>query len=257
MKYLVYLFPLALLIACNKDQPPTGPTTPTWFYLDLTGYGETLQPGYLKIYSDSSWEKYGGIDTVNGTAYVSTVASDSTLSYYTLATGQYAGYKLTGLDPILFDVPVPFLPTHWPSDSTFARTATFTVAGYSVSVTDLYTLIDTAVIVTPLGSFSPAPHFHNVTYAVASDGATGYASQDIWTARGPGVIVTMQQGQSAVYFVRGYVNGKSWEGTTSAQKTAPQGGLSHRGGLRGLLRFSEPGVSWGPVRNKSIFLPKP
>ena len=34
MKYLVYLFPLALMIACNKDQPPTGPTTPTLFYLD-------------------------------------------------------------------------------------------------------------------------------------------------------------------------------------------------------------------------------
>jgi len=66
-------FPSGPYDCCNKDQPPTGPTTPTLFYLDLTGYGETLQPGYLKIYSDSSWEKYGGIDTVNGTAYVSTV----------------------------------------------------------------------------------------------------------------------------------------------------------------------------------------
>lgn len=242
MKYLVCLFLLVIMVACNKDQAPTAPATSPWFYLDFTGYGEALQPGYLKVYSDSSWEEYGGIDTVNGTAYVSALTSDSALSYYTLATGQYAGYKLMGQDPIIFDAPLPFLPTHWPSDTTFARTATFTLSGYSVSITDFYTLIDTAGIVTPVGNFSPAPHFQDVTYVAVSDGSTGYASQDIWTARGPGVVVTVQQGQSAVYFIRGYVNGQTWGSASLAQKTVPQGGLSRQGGLRGLFRQSGGGV---------------
>jgi hypothetical protein len=252
MKYLVCLFPLVIMVACNKDQAPTAPAASPWFYLDFTGYGEALQPGFLKVYSDSSWEEYGGIDTVNGTAYVSTLTSDSSLSYYTLTTGQYAGYKLTGQGPIIFDAPLPFLPMHWPSDTTFARTATFTFSGLSVSITDFYTLIDTAGIGTPVGNFSPAPHFQDVTYVALSDGSTGYASQDIWTARGPGVVVTVQQGQSAVYFIRGYVNGQSWGSASLAQKILPQGGLSHHVGLRGLFRQSGGAVpSWHALSKTS------
>lgn len=257
IKYLVCLLPLVLVLACTKGETPTGPTTPAWFYFDFTGYGETLEPNYIKIYSDSSWEKYRGIDTVKGTGYISAIASDSTLYYYTVATGQYAGYKLRDQDPIIFDAPSPFLPTRWPSDTTFARTATFTLMGYSVAITDFYTLIDTTGIVTPLGKFSPAPHFLHMTYIKVSDGEAYYGSQELWAARGPGVIITEQQGQPAVYFIRGFVNGKTWDSSTPVQKPALRGAFSSAVGLRGLLRSSTSALSSALVRSKAPLLPTP
>lgn len=255
IKHCFCLFLAVLLNACTQNNP-TGPAPQAWFYLDFTGYGEKIEPGYVKVYSDSSWEEYGGIDTVNGTAYLSILSSDSSLAFYTQSSGQYAGYKLLNQDPIIFDSPLPFLPTRWPSDTSFARTATFTLQGYFVKVTDLYTLVDTAGIATPVGNFSPSPHFEDDTYVSASDGESGYASRDIWTARGPGVIVTAQSGLSAVYLVRGYVNGINWGSPASARNFAARGGDSRELGLTEVLRRWKSGVRGAFAGGRSLFLPK-
>jgi hypothetical protein len=256
MKYLICLLVIVLLDGCTQNNPPTAPDAQSWFYLDFTGYGETMGPGYLKVFSDSSWEEYYGIDTVNGTGYVSILSSDSSLMFYTQTTGQYSGYRIPGQDPVIFDAPLPFLPTRWPSNTTFARTATFTLMGLSVAVTDFYTLVDTGGLVTPVGTFSPVPHFEDDTYLEASDGETGYASQDLWTARGPGVVLTAQQGQPAAYFIRGYVNGKAW-GSALPSWNAVAGGRSPDVGLRGLLRILRTGSSGLYAGRTSTFLPKP
>jgi hypothetical protein len=220
------LLPVFLLLACNKALTPTGPDTGPWYYFDLTGYGETLGPGYFKVFSDSTWQKYAGIDTLMGTAYVSVISSDSTLSLYTTATFQYAGYQLSGQVPIIFDNPLPPLPAHWASDTAYGRTATFTYNGYFVEITDYYSLVDTDSVATPVGNFSPAAHMLDETYLSASNGGTGYGAQDIWLARGPGEIVSVQQGQPAVFFVYGYVNGRSWGGNAPVQRVASRHNLA-------------------------------
>ncbi len=257
MKYFFCLLLPVIVSSCTRNDVPTGPDNQSWFYLDFTGYGESLVPGYLKVYSDSSWEQYGGIDTVNGTAFVTVLSSDSSMTFYTQPTGQYAGYQLPGQDPIIFDSPLPFLPARWPSDTTFARTATFTLMGYYVAVTDFYTLVDTAGVLTPVGSFSPVPHFEDVTYLEASDGETGYASQDLWTARGPGVVVTEQQGNPAVYFLHGFVNGKTWGGPAPPRTVAAERGISPAAQLSGLLRTWKPGIRGVFAGRRSPVLPKP
>jgi len=218
MKYLICCLPVFFLLACNQAATPTGPATGPWYYFDFTGFGETLGPGYLKVFSDSSWEKYAGIDTLQGTAYVSVLSSDSTISLYTPGTLEYAGYQLLNQAPIIFDNPLPPLPTHWPSDTSYGETATFTYMGYSVGITDYYTLVDTDSVATPVGNFSPAAHIFDQTYLIASNGGTGYYTQDLWLARGPGEVVSEQQGQSAVFFVYGYVNGKTWGGAAPMQR---------------------------------------
>jgi hypothetical protein len=56
MKYLFCCLPVLLSLACNKASTPTGPDTGPWYYFDLTGYGETLGPGYLKVHGKSTRE---------------------------------------------------------------------------------------------------------------------------------------------------------------------------------------------------------
>jgi len=255
MKYVVCLLPLLLVPACTSGDIPVGIINPPFFYFDFTGYGEKLEPGYIKVYSDSSWDKYLGIDTVNGTAYVSTIASDSTLNYFTVSTGQYAGYRVAGQDPVIFDAPYPFLPARWPSDSTIGRSVRFTSMGSTVTVTELYTLQDTAAVATPVGTFSPTPHFLQETYVTLSGGQTLYGSQDLWAARGPGLIITLQQGGTPVYFVRGFVNGRSWDGTASVQKSARRGALAPQVGLKGPAGSSSSLLSIPSSRGRGLFVP--
>ena len=174
MKQFFSLLLLLVFVGCTEDGTLTGPSAPTetptqtptvpppaptWYYVDLTGYSEALEPNYMKVYSDGSWEKYGGIDFVNGKAYLAIVASDTTRYYYTMTTGQYAGYKQPSGDPIMFAVPQAFLPTRWRSDTTVTLASNFTHMGYLVSVTTSYKLVDTARVVNSLGSFSPVAYF--------------------------------------------------------------------------------------------------
>lgn len=217
MKYIFCCLPLLLLLACNNASGPTGPDNGPWYYFDFTGYGEDLSPGYFKVYSDSTWQKYAGIDTVLGTAYVAVLADDSTLSLYSTGANLYAGYQLNGQAPIIFDSPLPPLPTRWPSDTTYGRVATFTYNGIFVQITDYYTLVDTDSVATPVGNFSPAAHILDQTYLITSNGGSGYDAQDIWLGRGPGEIVYAGQGQAAVFFMYGYVNGTAWGGYGQGQ----------------------------------------
>jgi hypothetical protein len=257
MKYVVCLLPLLFVTACNKADIPIGFISGPPFKFAFTGFGETLEPGYLKVFSDSSREQYRGIDSVNGTLYLSTIAGDSTLIYYTFVAHQYAGYKLAGQDPIIFDAPLPSLPARWSSDTAVARTATFTVGGNAVSITDTYTLLDTAAVVTPLGSFSPAPHFLDQTSVSVSNGGSFSGSQEFWLARGPGEIITIQAGQSPVYFIYGFVNGVTWGGTTAVQKSPPGSGVTPEVGLRGLPRLLKSILPMTIVQRKALFAPSP
>jgi len=256
MKYFVCLLLLVLAAACTTGENTVGIINPPSFKFDFTGYGERLEPAYVKIFSDSSWEEYGGVDTVKGTGYLSTLTNDSSRYYYTLATRQYAGYRIAGQAPVIFDVPLPLLPAHWSSDTSFSRTATFTAAGYSVSITDAYTLLDTAAVVTPLGNFSPAPHFLDETYVTVSDGEAFYGSQEFWAARGPGVIITAQSGQSAVYFIRGDVNGIAWGSSTTVQRYS-QGDITQAVGVRGLFLVSRSDLLRAIARRKGLILQQP
>jgi hypothetical protein len=232
MKQSPLFFLLLVLFGCTKDGTLTGPSAPTetpivpppaqtWYYVDFTGYGELLEPNYLKAYSDGSWEKYGGIDSVNGTAYLVLAASDSTRHYYTTTTHQYAGFRQPKGGLIMFTAPRAFLPTRWRSDTTVVLASSFIYLGYSVLLTTTYTLVDTQRVVTSLGSFSPVAHFGVRIDMQASSGDASSTYQEIWLARGPGGIEFKDQGRGPVFFVHGYVNGRSWGNASSVHKTAP------------------------------------
>ena len=257
MKYVVCLLPLLLIPACGSNDIPVGIINPPFFYFDFTGYGEKLEPGYVKVYSDSSWDRYLGIDTVNGAAFIATLASDSSLNYFTVTAGQYAGYRVPGQDPVIFNAPYPFLPTRWPSDSTIGRSVSFTAMGSTVTITELYTLEDTAAVATPVGTFSPTPHFLLETYVTITNGQTLYGAQDLWTARGPGLVISLQQGGTPVYFIRGFVNGKAWDGSASVQTSARPGALAPRAGVQRPLGLSKALLSIPSVRGRGLFRPGP
>ncbi len=256
MKHFFCCLPVLVLLACNQAATPTGPANGSWYYFDFTGYGEALEPGYLKVFSDSTWQKYAGIDTLMGTAYVTVLSSDSSLSLYTTGTFEYAGYQLSGQAPIIFDSPLPPLPTHWPSDTTYGRTATFTYNGYFVEITDYYSIVDTDSVATPVGNFFPAVHIFDETYLIATNGGTGYGAQDIWLARGPGEIVYAQEGQSAVFFVYGYVNGKAWGGYAPAQRVVTRHNLVPAAPSNRMRSGSKSALLTGFVKGLSFFISK-
>jgi len=230
MKQSISLLLLLVLWGCTKDGTLTGPSAPaenptvppptqTWYYVDFAGYGEALEPNYMKVYSDGSWERYGGIDNVNGMAYLVIVASDTTRYYYTMSTHQYAGFRQPNGDLVMFATPRAILPTRWRSDTTVMLASTFTFMGYSVSVTTSYKLIDTECVVNSLGSFSPVAHFGVWVHMDASSGNASSTYQEIWLARGPGGIEFKRQDHDPVYFVKGYVNGRTWGPASSVHKT--------------------------------------
>jgi hypothetical protein len=246
MKQFVSALLLLGFLGCTKDGTPTGPSGPThtpvdpppaatWFYVDLTGYREDLGPGYAKVYSDSSWEKYGGIETVKGTAYLAILVSDSARYYYTMTTCQYAGHKLKGEDPIIFDEPNALLPASWRSDTTVTVTTKFAYMNNVVVMKTSYQLVDTVGIATPLGSFSPVLHFYVRVDITTSSGVAPSKYQDIWLARGPAGIKIQLQGRAPVYFDHGYVNGRSWGRPSNLCGTATRAASSAEAFVKGLL----------------------
>ena len=224
MRHFILFCAVTVLCGCSNDEGPVEPrtasteyTTPkdpgppaTAYSFDFTGYGETLEPGYSKTFSDGSWNKYVGMETVGGKTYKVVDADNGSRYYYTLTSGQYAGYRPPNDATVMFDAPEAQLPAGWNLKATVVSSVSFTYQGYSVSAKKSYTLIDTLRTVTVLGSFSPVAHFMLRLDLTASSGDASTTLEDVWVARGPGGIKFQIAGKTAAEFSYGYVNGTSW-----------------------------------------------
>ena len=224
MKNIIPLCVVVAMFGCANDDGPVGPTgpgtsdgtphetnpAPGAYSFDFTGYAETLEPGYVKTYSDGSWNRYAGKEVVNGTTYLAVDADNGARYYYTLVGGRYAGCRPPGESAVIFDAPQPMLPAGWNLYSTIVLSVNFSYGGYSVSAKTSYRLIDTAQAVTVLGSFAPVAHFTVQVDMTSSSGDASTTIEDLWVARGPGEIRFRYQGTNTAEFVYGYVNGRSW-----------------------------------------------
>jgi hypothetical protein len=246
MKYIAAVVIVFAFTGCSEEGPPTGPvgTTETRidppplapYYMDFSGYGESVEPGFIKVYSDGAWDKYAGVQIVKDRTYKTIVCADSSTHYYMEATGQYAGFREKGKNVVLFDVPMGTLPTRWRSDTTVTLSATFTQSGARVALVTSYVLADTGSLTTPVGAFSAVAHFR-IHVSISSSVGGGYSiSRESWVARGPGGVVMRQAEGASIYFVRGSVNGRSWGSPSGAQGPAGESALSAPVVARGLLR---------------------
>jgi hypothetical protein len=226
MRPLIFVYVLVIapiLLSCSKDDSPV--STPPPRTIRLIDYGSTLDSAYYKKWSDSSWEKFNRIVTVNGITYATTISSDSTEYYYT-ALG-YAGLKGRGLLLILFDNPLTSLPETLTFGQNYRRETTFYYQGYNFSLQIDESLEDTVSVSVPFGTFNPCLWL-KVKTTVTGAGQSQAQSGQIWLARGPSDVKQVLYSGATIVMVRGRVNGQGWGMPFPKQVAATPGGAPHR-----------------------------
>lgn len=193
-----------LLYSCKKNNP-VSPEAPPQTII-VSAYGEAFDSLYFKMWSDSSWSKFGGTIVINGTMYVIEVTNDGYESYYNELG--YAGFKPAGDALILFDRPITNLPDTLTFGEAYTRQTTFSYQGYLFTFAYEQTLVDTVSVSVPFGAFNPCLHFTNKV-TVAAGGQSEVQNVEFWIARGPGSI-KQTSGSISVVMVRGIVNGQGW-----------------------------------------------
>ena len=205
MKYpTLLIFSVVILISCKKNDP-VGPEPPLKTIV-VSAYREALDSLYFKMWSDSSWSKYGGSVVLNGNSYVVEVTNDGYESYYS-ATG-FAGFKQPGDALILFDKPITNLPDTLAFGEAYTRQTTFSYQGITFTLAQEQTLVDTVSVSVPFGVFNPCLHFAS-RVTVSASGQSDVQNVEFWIARGPGTI-KQASGPLSVVMVRGIVNGQGW-----------------------------------------------
>jgi len=188
----------------NVDSPVT-PEIPVVRKVYLPLYGERNDSTYIKVFSDSSWIKYGGWRTVNGNSYLSIVDRNNYHNYYNVF-GNFSGYDLTNHTPIIFQTPLPFLSDSLVIGQEYKRNTSFLYQGYTISLLYTDTVVDTVSITIPLGRFSNCLKFRTKT-EVWYSGNYQSATDSSVLAPHMGIIFLYSSG---IYFVRGTVNGHTY-----------------------------------------------
>jgi len=202
-----------LLAGCSQTSGPIAvigtPTTtiPSGPGFQLSPYGEQLDTLYLKVWSDSSWAKFGGWITVGTTTYF--VLSSSSGDEYYYGPSGYSGFVPYGGSLVLFDTPIGPWPDTLQLGGAIQQSTTFTYQGNPYALTMVNTLIDTQSVSAPFGVFDPCLHFQSIYYQTVA-GYTSYSISEFWDARGPGEIEDLNSLGQSTFMVRGHVNGKSW-----------------------------------------------
>ncbi|HUL43930.1 MAG TPA: hypothetical protein VLY03_06195 [Bacteroidota bacterium] len=211
MKIPIALYVLMLSIAvisCHNDESPVSPSPPGPKTMKMTGYGFTIDNSYYKVWSDSSWEEFGETVTINGIKYNTTYTSDGNEYFYSSAG--YAGYVPQGGSLILFDKPLPSLPSTLVFGKTYVLSTTFFYQGYNFTLKYEQSLQDTVSISVPCGIFNACLWF-NSKGTISAGGQSEVINEQFWQAKGPSTIkdVLLDSG-SGVVMVRGRVNDQGW-----------------------------------------------
>jgi hypothetical protein len=201
------LIPLVIIasfiVGCSDDRP----TQPERRTFDLSEYYESLDSLYYKVWSDGSSRQWHGRQTIGTTPYVIIRNNSGDMYYY--SAGGYAGFQTAGYSLILFDKPIPSLPSDVEFGKHIANTTTFSYGGYLFTMKITYALLDTASVAVTFGVFNPCPHFSEEIVLSAS-GESETTTSQFWIASGPGSIRLRNQDQTVIDMVRGFVNGQSW-----------------------------------------------
>jgi hypothetical protein len=210
MKYffctLLLLAPL-LFLCCDKEEFPASGQTDNQKKISVSAYGASLDSAYYKVWSDSSWEKFGQVVILNSMVYVTAINSYGDEHYYGAAG--YAGFQPYGGSLILFDTPLASLPDTLVFDHKYIRETTFTYQGYNYSLRMVQTLLDTVSVSVSFGTFNPCLWL-NSTSTLSVNGQSNVSSGQIWLAIGPSDIQQLLNTGIAISMVYGYVNGRNW-----------------------------------------------
>ncbi|MBI5214702.1 MAG: hypothetical protein HY960_03010 [Ignavibacteriae bacterium] len=197
-----------LFISCSEDEQPSGPPPPPPpKKISVRGYGALLESSYYKIWSDSSWEKFNRLITVNRVLYATTIDNHQNEFYY--SEFGYAGVKPKGQPLLLFDsIPAP-LPETLIAMETYRRRTTYTYGGNNYTVVTDQILLDTATVTVSFGTFSSCLWFKTIN-RVAVNGYLQETDSRTWLAKGPSSIQYESHVEERFKMVRGRVNGQGW-----------------------------------------------
>lgn len=172
-----------------------------------TDYGSTLESAYYKMWSDSTWEEFGRIVTVDSTTYA-TIVDDAGYEYYYSSQG-YAGFCPSGGSLILFDEPIPSLPDTLVFGKTYTQQTTFTSQGTAYTMKIVQTLQDTGTVTVGFGTFYDCLSFKSQT-TLSGGGSSNVTSSQYWLAKGPSELKRESSSGAVSLMLYGYVNGQSW-----------------------------------------------
>jgi hypothetical protein len=195
--------------ACNQPAP----TQPSFSgRVSISGYGESLDSTYYKVWSDSSWEEFYQDTVINGNTYTTILDSYGNEYYYD--SSGYAGFKLPQLFgdiAVIFDSSLSSLPDTMVGGLNYLFRTTFSLQGINYGLIDQETLVDTSTVGVPFGTFTNCPGIQS-SQAITSGGMV-VAGNDVlyWLAKGPSDIERdfIDYG-SAIVMAYGFVNGRSW-----------------------------------------------
>ena len=198
----VYLF---TIISCSKDNSPTSPEKPKTIV--FSDYQYFIDEDFIKVWSDSSWEKFNRTITLNGVNYFTIINSDGHEYFYN--TQGYAGFKPAGESIIIFDYTMPGLPDTLVFGEIYRRSTTFSYQNFGYLLTIEQRLIDTVSVGLSFGVFNPCLWITSKG-TVSSGGQSEVNNSEVWLAKGPGDIrIKLHNGQT-ISMVRGIVNGQGW-----------------------------------------------
>lgn len=192
--------------SCKKENSPVSTLTPQRI-MALAGYGFVIDSSFDRVWSDSSWEKFNQIVTVNGTTYVTVITNDGYEYYYSVLG--YAGFKPQGQSLILFDRPMPSLPDTMIFTQTFTSEASFSSQDYSYSLKVEQSLQDTVSVSVPFGTFDPCLWIKSKS-TISAAGQSDVQNIQSWLAKGPSDIKQTLNSGVTIMMVRGEVNGQWW-----------------------------------------------
>lgn len=204
LTFLVSIFPL-LLTSCGGSTGPSGSNTGKTIAMD--GYGSYIDPGYYKVWSDSSWEEFGRIVSIDSTTYA-TILDNTGYEYYYSQEG-YAGFSSGGGSPVFFDTPVPSLPDTLTFGKTYTQQATFSANGIKYTMKMQQTLEDTGTVTVSFGTFNGCLWFKSKT-TISGGGEDETSTSEYWMAKGPSELKRKSSSGAIALMTYGYVNGQSW-----------------------------------------------
>lgn len=209
MKFILFTIFISLLIfsSCKKSENNPVEPEPEIKYMFLEGYGSLIDSFYYKQWSDSSWEKFNRVTTINGRTYVTIINNEGAEYYYDVIG--YAGFKPSGESLILFDHTLPPIPDSIVFNQTYTRETTFYYQGYNYTLKFEQSLTDTVSVSVPFGIFNSCLWFKSKAVLSAS-GQSETQNGQFWLAKGPSDIKQTLNSGITIVMVRGIVNGQGW-----------------------------------------------
>lgn len=210
------LFSSSLFFGCGEATNTSGSNSGKT--IAINDYGSYIEPAYYKVWSDSSWEEFGRITTVDSVVYA-TIVDNAGFEYYYSPEG-YAGFRVAGGSLVLFDEAMPSFPDTLVFGKTYTQRVTFTESGTAYTLKVEQTLQDTGAVTVPFGEFTGCLWIKS-TSTFSGGGRSDVSSSEYWLAKGPSELKRRSSSGAVSLMAYGYVNGQSWGEGLPKRATKP------------------------------------